>query len=80
MIYFTLKRWWWRKWSPFVRVGWLVSSNARTGMGRALGLGLIVAALILKARPAQKLYSAKIPEGESIAIRVVQRGQTIVAG
>jgi len=80
MIYFTLKRWWWRKWSPFVRVGWLVSSNANTVMGRALGLGLIVAALVLKPRPAQKLYSARIPEGESIAIRVVQNGRTIGSG
>lgn len=76
---YTVKRWWWRKWPPLVRVGWLVSRNAKTSVGTAMGLGLIAAALAFRPRKAVKIYNAKVPDGEMIAVRVLQNGRPISA-
>ena len=74
---FTVKRWWWRKWPPMVRVGWMVSRNARTNVGTAVGVGMIATALVFKQRRPVRLSSTTIPEGEFVYIRVVQNGRTI---
>ncbi|MGI9529199.1 MAG: hypothetical protein ACR2NG_05760 [Acidimicrobiia bacterium] len=77
---FAIRRWWWRKWHPLVRVGWIVSQRSVTGLGTAVGVGLIGFGLMARSRKTLHLYNTTIPAGEEITIRVVQNGRTIASG
>lgn len=77
---YATKRWWWKKWSPLVRVGWMVSQRSATGLGTAVGVGLIGFGLMSRSRKTLHIYKAAIPAGEQITIRVVQNGRTIASG
>lgn len=79
---YAVRRWWWAKWHPFVRAGWIVTRTNPAGSNTQsyLGLGLIAAGLILRSRKPLRLYSANVPAGQEVRIRVVRNGRTIGAG
>lgn len=81
-IIYTIRRWWWSKWHPFVRVGWTATRANTSGspVQAYFGIGMIVAGLILRSRKALHLYSGTIPAGEEVRIKVVQNGRTIGTG
>ena len=79
---YAVRRWWWAKWHPFVRAGWTVTRTNSAGSNAQsyLGIGLIAAGLILRSRRPHRLYSATVPAGEEIRIKVVRNGRTIGTG
>jgi hypothetical protein len=79
---YAVRRWWWAKWHPFVRTGWMVTRTNPGGSNAQsyLGIGLIAAGLILRSRKSLKLYSATVPADQEIRIRVVRNGRTIGTG
>lgn len=68
---FLVRRWWWRKWHPAVRVGWTVSRHNTSGSQTQaiVGVALIGIGLILRSRRSHLLYSASVDPGTTIAIR-----------
>lgn len=76
----TVKAWWWKKWHPLVRIGWLVSRRWTSGFGPAVGVGLIGAGLVFRSRKTIHLFNATIPAGEEVTIRVVRNGRTVGTG
>ena len=69
-IRFVVRRWWWRKWNPAVRVGWMITRSGPGGQVQTMaGLGLIAIGLILRSQRSRHLYTAKIDVGRAIAIR-----------
>lgn len=79
-LIWSAKRWWWGKWHPLVRIGWMVSQRSVTGAGTAVGVGLIGAGLLFRSRKTLHLYNTTIPAGGEVTIRVVQNGRTIGTG
>lgn len=69
---FLIRRWWWRKWHPAVRIGWLVTRMNTSG-SRAqtlLGVMLIAAGLLQRSRRTRKVYSADLRPGREIRVRL----------
>lgn len=70
---FLARRWWWAKWHPAVRLGWIVTRGNRSGSPTqtAMGLGLIALGVILRSRRSLHLYSTTIDAGRTVAVRNV---------
>ena len=79
---YTVKRWWWSKWHPIVRVGWVVTRvNPRGSRSQSyLGLALIGTGLVLRSRKSLLLYKDTVPAGQEIRIRVFEGGRELTAG
>lgn len=81
-IGFLIRRWWWRKWHPAVRIGWLAArSNVGPSGTRAIvGYGLIAVGLLLRSRRSQRIHLAQVAPGETIGIRVIPSGSPAATG
>ncbi len=68
---YIVRRWWWAKWHPAVRVGWMVTRRNTSGSPAqaAIGFGLIGVGLILRSRRSLHLYSTTVDAGQTVAIR-----------
>lgn len=70
------RAWWWRKLHPTVRIGWVAARSAPGSSDLHIVIlgGLAAFWWLGRARRRSLLYSAAIPRGEEVAVRVVQRG------
>lgn len=76
---FLVRRWWWSKWHPAVRIGWIVTRDNKAGSPTRtlVGVGLIATGLVLRSRRRHRLYSTVIDPARSVAIsNVPQAGST----
>lgn len=76
-----IDRWWANRFHPWAQVGFdTMVDGSRRGDNRraALGLGLLLIGMRRGRRPQRRLiYSAEIEAGQSIGIRVIQRGAVV---
>ncbi len=76
-----IDRWWANRFHPWAQVGFdTMVDGSRRGDNRraALGLALLLAGIGRRRRPHRRLiYSAEIEAGQSIGIRVIQRGAVV---
>ncbi len=76
-----IDRWWANRFHPWAQVGFdTMVDGSRRGDNRraALGLGLLLIGMTRGRRPRRRLiYSAEIEAGQSIGIRVIQRGAVV---
>lgn len=76
-----IDRWWANRFHPWAQVGFdTMVDGSRRGDNRraALGLGLLLIGMRRGRRPRRRLiYSAEIEAGQSIGIRVIQRGAVV---
>jgi hypothetical protein len=80
LVSLRARRWFWRKFNPLVRFGWIVANNASGSGATGIGLGLITVGLAIGKPKRVKLYSTSLPVGQEIRIRVVRNGRTIASG
>lgn len=70
---FLIRRWWWRKWHPAVRVGWIVARRNTSGSRTqtVLGIMLIGAGLLQqKTRRSQLVYATDLRAGREVRVRL----------
>lgn len=81
-VRFLVRRWWWAKWHPAVRVGWIVTRNNGSGSQTQtiIGLGLIAAGLVLRSKRRQHLYTTKVDTARSVAITNVPPHGSLTGG
>ena len=76
-----IDRWWANRFHPWAQLGFdTMVDGSRRGDNRraALGLALLLAGIGRGRRPQRRLiYSAEIEAGQSIGIRVIQRGAVV---
>ncbi len=81
LVVALIDRWWANSFHPWTQVGFdtMVEGSRRGDNKRAaLGLGLLLVGIGRGRRPQRRLiYSAEIEAGQSIGIRVIQRGAVV---
>jgi len=77
---FLIRRWWWRKWHPAVRIGWVLTRYNTSGSATqtSLGIGLVLAGLILRSRRSLRLYSTTLDAGGELRLKVISARPTEV--
>jgi len=78
---FILRRIWWRRFHPLVRMGWLTvtSGRGRTVTQTAIGAGMMGAGLYLqRSQRTSPIYTHVLDRGEAVRIRVY-RGNAAVS-
>ena len=74
-------RWWAKRFHPWVQVGFhtMVDGSRRGDTKRvALGFAQLIAGISRRrGRPRRLIYSAEMEAGQSIGIRVIQRGAVV---
>ena len=76
-----MRRWWWRRFHPFVRIGWIAATagKRRPMTQTAIGLGLMGAGMFLRRSSAQKpIYTHVVDPGQTVRIRVY-RGESAMS-
>lgn len=78
---YLARRWWWKRFSPIVRVGWIITKSNGSGeaVQTGIGLGLIALGLVLKRRKRTVLYRATVPTDGAIRVHVVRRGRIVAS-
>ena len=69
----VLRRRWWRRFHPIVRLGWIASTSgrSRTTTQTAIGVGLMGAGLYLRrAQKVSPIYTHVLDSGDAVRIRV----------
>jgi hypothetical protein len=82
MLAFHLRRWWWRRFSPFVRAGWIVMRTEGGPIRRQalIGAGLMALGLMLRPRRREVLYSQALGADGAVTVRVAQGGRVVNTG
>ena len=76
-IVFLVRRWWWKRFHPLVRVGWMTATagRRRPPAQTAIGLGLMGAGVVLRrTRSNEPIYTHVVDPGQMVHIRVYRGG------
>ena len=78
---YLVRRWWWKRFSPIVRVGWIVTKSNGSGeaVQTGIGLGLIALGLLVKKRKRTVLYRTTVPTDGAVKVKVVRRGRVVAS-
>ena len=81
LLALIVDRWWAKRFHPWAHIGFdIMVRGSRRGDNRraALGLGLLLVGTARgRKSPRRLIYSAEIEDGQSIGIRVIQRGAVV---
>lgn len=72
---YIISRWWWSRFDPFVRMGWMTTDSAlkKRDYRRAwLGVALVVLGLVRRRSRRKLIYKTSIDVDEGTTIRVFQ--------
>lgn len=81
-LVFRIRRLWWRRFHPFVRIGTLVASKRsddRPNLGW-IGLLLVAAGLAIGKSRRTRLYGSTINHDGEIRVKVIKNGRTVASG
>lgn len=79
---FVAKRWWWRKFHPLVRVGWVAtrSNPSNHPLQTYVGLALIGVGLVAKRPKKRLIYSTSMDANTEFRIKVIHAGKSTTIG
>ena len=79
ILAFRLRRWWWRRFSPFVRAGWVMMRTDAGPIRRQalIGAGLMALGLMLRPRRREVLYSQALRGDGAVTVRVAQGARVV---
>ncbi len=78
---FLVRRWWWKRFHPLVRIGWTAATAGRRRpvSQTAIGLGLMGAGVMLRrSKSNAPIYTHVVDPGQTVRIRVY-RGDNVAS-
>jgi len=78
---FVARRWWWKRFHPLVRIGWITATAGRRRpvTQTAIGVGLMTAGVLLRrTKKNEPVYTHVVDPGQTVRIRVY-RGDSVAS-